>query len=93
MKREIKIKDGLSAISDGIGKARVAMDGLLDGYFYMREEGVHEDNAALLVAAYGRASTLAYIAHDYLCNVQRELDGLREELKTEGGVRYDGPDK
>ena len=90
MKREIKIKDGLSAISDGIGKARVAMDGLLDGYFYMREEGVHEDNGALLVAAYGRASTFAYIAHDHLCDIQRQLDGLREELKTERGVHCEG---
>ncbi len=90
MKREIKIKDSLSAVSDGIGKARVAMDGLLDGCFYMREEGVHEDNAALLVAAYGRTSTLAYIAHDYLCDVQRQLDGLREELKTKGGVHCEG---
>ena len=93
MKKEIKIKDSLSAISDGIGKARVAMDGLLEGYFYMREEGVHEDNGALLVAAYGRASTLAYIAHDYLCDVQRQLDGLREELKTEGGAWHEGIDK
>lgn len=90
MKKELRIKDSLSAVSDGIGKARVAMGGLLDGYFYMREEGVHEDNAALLVAAYGRASTLAYIAHDYLCDVQRQLDGLREKLKTEGGVHCEG---
>ena len=90
MKREIKIKDSLSAVSDGIRKAGVAMDGVLDRYFYMREEGVHEDNGALLVAAYGRASTFAYIAHDHLCDIQRQLDGLREELKTERGVHCEG---
>ncbi len=83
MKKEIKIKDSLSALSARLDKVRVAMDGLLDGYFYMREEGVHEDNGALLVAAYGRASTLAYIAHDYLCDVQGQLDGLRKKLNEE----------
>ena len=36
MKKEIKIKDSLSALSAGLDKVRVAMDGLMDGYFYMR---------------------------------------------------------